>query len=162
MIAKLDPDKRAKWPKPSHYTDCLQCDAVTDNRLLALFLNVWVSTEITSRPSIPDQDENSRTTDEYVTSLYDKLKSALASTRDTAILEAQRHKQHYDHKAGAVELHPGDEVLVTLEAFRDQWQKLKKRWGDALYMVVKCMADRILAYDVDNDTNKKRQVLHQV
>ena len=72
------------------------------------------------------RDENSQTTDEYVTSLYGKLKSALASVRDTAILEAQRQKQHNDHKAGAVELHPGDKVLVKLDAFRGQWQKLKK------------------------------------
>ena len=62
------------------------------------------------------RDENSRTTDEYVTSLYDKLKSALVSARDTAILEAWRQKWHYDHKAGAVELHPGDKVLVKLDA----------------------------------------------
>ena len=63
------------------------------------------------------QDENSRTTDEYISSLYDKLKSALASARDTAILEAQRQKRLYDRKAGAVELHPGDKVLVKLDAF---------------------------------------------
>ena len=107
------------------------------------------------------RDENSRTTDEYVTSLYDKLKSALALARDTAILEAQRQKWHYDCKAGAIELHPGDKVLVKLDTFRGQWQKLKNRWGDALYTVVKCMADGILAYEVENDTNKKRQVLHQ-
>ena len=61
------------------------------------------------------RDENSRTTDEYVTSLYDKLKSALASARDTAILEAQRQKLLYDHKAGVVELHLGDKVLVKLD-----------------------------------------------
>ena len=78
------------------------------------------------------RDENSRTTDEYVTSLYDKLKSALVLATDTAILEAQRQKWHYDHKAGAVELHMGDKVLVKLDAFRGQWQKLKNRWGDAL------------------------------
>ena len=36
------------------YTDCLQCYMVTDNRLLTLFLNVWASTKITSRPSIPN------------------------------------------------------------------------------------------------------------
>ena len=48
------------------------------------------------------QDENSQTTDEYVTSLYDKLKSALASVRETALLEAQRQKWLYDHNAGAV------------------------------------------------------------
>ena len=48
------------------------------------------------------RDENSQTTDEYVTSPYDKLKSALASVRDTALLEAQRQKWLYDHKARAV------------------------------------------------------------
>ena len=107
------------------------------------------------------RDENSRTTDEYVTSLYDKLKSALASARDAALLEAQRQKRLYDCRAGAVELHPGDKVLVKLDAFRGQWQKLKNWWGDALYTVVKCMADGIPAYEVENDANKKRQVLHR-
>ena len=95
-----------------------------------------------------------------MTSLYDKLKLALASARDTDLLEAQRQKRHYDHKAGAVELHPGDKVLVKLDAFRGQRWKLKNRWGDALYTVVKCMADGIPAYEVKNDANKKRQVLH--
>ena len=107
------------------------------------------------------QDENSWTTDEYVTSLYDKLKSALASARDTALLEAQRQKRLYDRRARAVELHPGDKVLVKLDAFRGQRRKLKNQWGDALYMVVKCVADRIPAYEVENDANKKRQVLHR-
>ena len=106
-------------------------------------------------------DENTRTTDEYVTSLYDKLKLALASARGTAILETQRQKRHYDRKAGAVELHPGDKVLVKLDAFRGQWRKLKNWWGDAPYTVVKHMADGIPAYEVENDTNKKRQVLHR-
>ena len=107
------------------------------------------------------QDENSRTTDEYVTSLYDKLKSALVSARDATLLEAQRQKWLYDHRAGAVELHPGDKVLVKLDAFRGQWPKLKNRWGDALYTVVKCVVDGIPAYEVENDANKKRQVLHR-
>ena len=93
-------------------------------------------------------------------SLYDKLKLALALARDTTILEAQRQKRHYDCKAGVVELHPGDKVLVKLDAFRGQWQKLKNRWGDALYMVVKRVVDGILAYEVDNDMKKKTLVLH--
>ena len=94
-------------------------------------------------------------------SLYDKLKLALASVRDTTILEAQRQKRHYDHKARVVELHPGDKVLVKLDAFRGQWQKLKNQWGDALYTVVKHVVDGIPVYDVENDANKKRQLLHQ-
>ena len=85
----------------------------------------------------------------------------MAWARDTAILEAQRQKQHYDCKAGVVELHLGDKVLVKLDAFRGQWRKLKNRWGDALYTVVKRVADGIPVYEVENDTNKKRQVLHQ-
>ena len=94
-------------------------------------------------------------------SLYDKLKSALAFTRYTAIMEAQRQKRLYDRKAGAVELHPGDKVLVKLDAFRGQRRKLKNRWGDALYTVVKRVADGIPAYEVQNDKTKKTQVIHQ-
>ena len=81
--------------------------------------------------------------------------------RDTTILEAQRQKRHYDRKAGAIELHLGDKVLVKLDFFRGQWQKLKNRWGDALYAVVKHVVDGIPAYEVENDANKKRQVLHR-
>ena len=97
------------------YTDHLQCDMVTDNRLLALFLMFGC------QPRLPVNllfltvrwDENSRTTDEYVTSLYDKLKSVLASARDTAILEAQRQKWHYDHKG------PGPPKLIISSWQRD-------------------------------------------
>ena len=52
-------------------------------------------------------------------------------------------------------------MLVKLDAFRGQWRKLKNQWGDALYMVDKHVADGIPAYEVDNDVNKKRQVLHR-
>ena len=48
----------------------------------------------------------------------DKLKIALASARDATLLEAQQQKWHYDHKAGVVELHSGDKVLVKLDSFR--------------------------------------------
>ena len=76
-------------------------------------------------------------------------------------MEAQRQKRLYDRKARVVELHPGDKVLVKLDAFRGQWRKLKNWWGDSLHMVVKCVVDGIPAYEVENDANKKRQVLHR-
>ena len=75
-------------------------------------------------------------------------------------MEAQRQKRLYDRKARAVELHLGDKVLVKLDAFRGQWQKLENRWGDTLHMVVKCVVDGIPVYEVENDANKKKQVLH--
>ena len=164
MIAKMDPDKRAKWP--SHLGPILIAYNATRSLITGYspyFLMFGRQPRLPVNLLFPtvQRDENSRTTDEYIMSLYDKLNSVLESARDTTILEAQRQKWLYDHKAGAVELHPGDKVLVKLDVFRGQRRKLKNRWGDALHTVVKCVADGIPAYEVENDANKKRQVLHQ-
>ena len=164
MIAKMDPEKRAKWP--SHLGPILIAYNATRSLITGyspyfLMFGCWPRLPVDLPFPTVRRDENSWTTDEYVTSFYDKLKSALASARDTALLEAQRQKWLYDRKAGAVELHPGDKVLVKLDAFRGQQRKLKNWWGDALYTVVKRVADGIPAYEVENDANKKRQVLHR-
>ena len=164
MIAKMDPDKRAKWSL--HLGPILIAYNATRSLItgyLPYFLMFGRRPRLSVDLLFPTvrQDENSRTTDEYVMSLYDKLKSALVLARDTTILEAQRQKQIYDCKAGVVELYPGDKVLVKLDAFRGQWWKLKNWWGDALYTVVKCVADGIPVYEVESNVNKKRQVLHQ-
>ena len=164
MIAKMDPEKRAKWPLhlgPILNTYNATLLLITGYLPYFLMFGHWPRLQVDLLFPTVRQDENSQTTDKYITSPYDKLKSALASARDTPLLEAQRQKQLYDCKAGAVELHPGDKVLVNLDAFRGQQRKLKNQWGDALYMVVKHVADGIPAYEVENDANKKRQVLHQ-
>ena len=164
MIAKMDPDKRAQWP--SHLGPILIAYNATRSLITGYspyFLMFGHRLRLPVDLLFPTvrRDENSRTTDEYISSLYDKLKSALASVRDATILEAQRQKRIYDRKAGAVALHPADKVLVKLDAFRGQRQKLKNRWGDALHTVVKRVADGIPTYEVENDANKKRQVLQR-
>ena len=124
----MDPEQRAKWP--SHLGPILITYNATRSMITGYspyFLMFG------HQPRLPVDllfltvrwDENSRTTDKYVMNLYDKLKLALASARDTALLEARRQKRLYDNRAGAVELHLGDKVLVKLDAFRGQWQKLK-------------------------------------
>ena len=107
------------------------------------------------------QQGSTRTIDYYVLSLYERLKEALPIARDPAIMEARWQKRHYDQKAGAVELQPGDKVLVKLDAFHGQRQKLKNWWSGDLHMVVKCVADRIPTYVVKNDKTGKKQVLHR-
>ena len=102
-----------------------------------------------------------RTIDEYVASLYDCLWESLAIAQDCAVKEAQRQKWLYDRKVGAVELRPGDHVLVRLDAFRGQRRKLKNWWGDDLHTVVACVADRIPAYVVKNNHTGKKKVVHQ-
>ena len=44
------------------------------------------------------RQESSRTVDEYVLSLYERLKEALPVARDSAKLEAQRQKRHFDRR----------------------------------------------------------------
>ena len=102
-----------------------------------------------------------RTIDEYVASLYDRLWESLAIVQDCAIKEAQRQKRLYDHKVGAVELRPEDHVLVRLDAFRGQRRKLKNWWGDDLHTVVARMADGIPAYVVKNNHTGKKKVVHR-
>ena len=99
MIAKMDPDKRAKWP--SHLGPILIAYNATRSLItgyLPYFLMFGRRPRLLVDLLFPivRRDENSRTTDEYVMSLYDKLKSALASARDATILKAQRQKQIYD------------------------------------------------------------------
>ena len=101
-----------------------------------------------------------RTIDEYVASLYDRLQDSLVIARDCAVKEAQRQKRLYDRKVGAIELRPGDHVLVHLDAFRGQRRKLKNWWGDDLHMVVTHMADGIPAYVVKNNHTGKKKVVH--
>ena len=91
----MEPEKRAKWP--SHLGPILIAYNATRS-LITGYLPYFLM--FGHRPRLPvdllfptvRRDENSRTTDKYVTSLYDKLKSALVSARDTALLEAQRQK----------------------------------------------------------------------
>ena len=88
MIAKMDPDKRAKWP--SHLGPILIAYNATRS-LITGYSPYFLM--FRRRPRLPvdllfltvRRDENLRTTDEYITSLYDKLKSVLASARDTTI-----------------------------------------------------------------------------
>ena len=81
--------------------------------------------------------------------------------QDCTIKEAQRQKRLYDCKVGAVELRPGDHILVCLDAFRGQRRKLKNRWNDDLHTVVTHVADGIPAYVPKNNRTGKKKVVHR-
>ena len=93
--------------------------------------------------------------------LYRCLRKCVKIAQDSALKEALRQKHLYDHKVGAVELRPGDRVLVKLDAFRSQRQKLKNRWGSDLHTVKTCVADGIPAYVVKNEGTGQTKVLHR-
>ena len=164
MIGKLDLEKRKKWP--AHIGSIII--AYNSTRSLVTGYSPYYLM-FRRRPWLPidllfptcQTQMLTRTIDEYVASLYNRLRESLAIAQDCAVKEAQRQKWLYDRKIGAVELRPGDHVLVCLDAFRGQRRKLKNRWGDDIHTVVTHVADGILAYVVKNNHTGKKKVVHQ-
>ena len=164
MIGKLDPEKRRKWL--AHIGSIII--AYNSTRSLVTGYSPYYLM-FGCRPWLPiDLLFSTRwtqmftcTIDEYVASLYDRLQESLAIAQDCAAKEAQRQKWLYNHQVGAVELRPGDHVLVSLDAFTGQRRKLKNRWGDDLHMAVTRVADGIPAYVVKNNCTSKKKVVHQ-
>ena len=164
MIGKLDLEKRRKWP--AHIGSIII--AYNSTRSLVTGYSPYYLM-FGRRPRLPidllfpmrQMQMLTLTIDEYIASLYDRLQESLAIAQDCAVKEAQRKKRLYDCKVGAVELRPGDHVLVRLDAFRGQRRKLKNRWGDDLHMVVTRVADGIPAYVVKNNRTGKKKVVHR-
>ena len=164
MIGKLEPEKRRKWP--AHIGSIII--AYNSTRSLVTGYSPYYLM-FGHRPWLPidllfptrRMQMLTRTIDEYVASLYDRLRESLAIAQDCATKEAQRQKRLYDRKVGAMELRPGDHVLVRLDAFRGQRRKLKNQWSDDLHTVVARVADGIHAYVVKNNRNGKKKVVHQ-
>ena len=163
MIGKLDPEKRRKWPE--HIGSVLITYNATQSlvtRYSPYFLMFG------GRPRLPvdllfptvNNREWTRTIDEYVKALYEWLRECLKLAQESATKEANRKKRLYDRRVGAVELHPGDRVLVHLDAFRGQRRKLKNRWGEDIHTVIDRKADGIPMYEVKNERTGKKKVLH--
>ena len=115
MIGNLDPEKRRKWP--AHIGSIII--AYNSTRSLVTRYSLYYLM-FGHRPQLPidllfpmcQTQMLTRTIDEYVASLYDRLWESLAIAQDCAVKEAQRQKWLYDRKVGAIELRPGDHVLV--------------------------------------------------
>ena len=164
MIGKLDPEKRRRWL--AHIRSIIIAYNSTRS-LVTRYSQYYLM--YGRRPRLPINllfptrrtQMLTRTIDEYVASLYDRLQESPVIAQDCAVKEAQRQKRLYDRKVGAVELKPGDHVLVCLDAFRGQRRKLKNRWGDDLHTVVTNVADGIPAYVVKNNCTGKKKVVHR-
>ena len=97
--------------------------------------------------------EWTRTINEYVKTLYERLRECLQLAQESASKD-QRQKRLYDRKVGAMELCPGD-------AYRGQRRKLKNHWGDNIHTVVACKVDGIPVYEVKNEHTGRTKVLLQ-
>ena len=155
IIGKLEEEKRRDWP--THLGSVVHAYNTTRS-LVTGFSPHYLPIDLLF-PMIRHLN-TTKTLDEYVTALYRRLRQALSKTRDTAFEEARHHKRVYNRKAGAIALQPGDSVLVKMDAFQGQRRKLKNRWSDDIWRVVRQIADNIPTYVVCNTRTGKTKVLH--
>ena len=64
-----------------------------------------------------------------------RLKEAFVMARQLTSEEAARQQDHYDRRAGAVTLQPGDVVMVHTDRFVGK-RKVKDRWEEGGYVIV--------------------------
>ena len=163
MIRKLDLECHWKWPV--HLGSVLIAYNATRSLVtgfspyyLMFGRRPWLPIDLL----FPTRREHNltHTIDKYVETLYRHLQKSVKIAQDSALKEALRQKRLYDCKVGAIELRPGDHVLVKLDAFRGQRQKLKNWWGSDLHTMVTQVVDGVPTYVVKNECTGKKKVLH--
>ena len=75
------------------------------------------------------REASAKHVDEYVASVQDRLRTALWEVQAQSTVEACRQKWYYDRKIGAVNLKPGNLVLMKADAFKGR-RKIKDIWEE--------------------------------
>ena len=101
----------------------------------------------------PMREDSARNVDMYVASMRDRLRSTLWEVQAQSTMEACQQNQYYNRKIGAVNLKPGDLVLVKADAWKGK-RKMRDRWEEETWEVVCQIAAHVPSYKV---TNQHRQ-----
>ena len=168
MIGKLGEDKKANWP--SHLAEIVHTynatqSAVTGYSPHYLMFGQWprllvdfVFPTIGSSKA-PMREASARKVDTYLASVRDWLRSTLREAQAQSTAEACWQKWYYDRKVGAVNLKPGDLVLVKADAWKGK-RKIKDRWDEETWEVSWQIAGDMPSYKVTNQHGWS-WVLHQ-
>ena len=137
MIRKLGEDKTANWP--SHLAEIAHTYNTTHSTVTGysphylvfgqrsrLLVDFYFPTIGSSKA--PMREASTKCVDEYIASVWDKLRTTLWEAQPQSIVEAHWQKWYYDRKIGAVNLKPGDLVLVKADAFKGKRKRIHGRW----------------------------------
>ena len=80
------------------------------------------------------REASTRKVDTYIASVRVQLRSTLREMQAQLTAEACQQKQYYDIKIGAVNLKPGDLVIVKVDAWKGK-RKIKDRWDEETWEV---------------------------
>ena len=168
IIRKLGEDKKADWP--SHLAEIMHtynatCSAVTGySQHYLMFqcrprLPVDFFFPTIGSSEAPMREASAKHVDKYIASIQDRLRTALWEVQAQSMVEACWQKWYCDRKKGAVNLKPGDLVLVKADAFKGK-RKIKDRWEEDTWEVVHQITIDVPPYEVMNQNSQSR-VLHQ-
>ena len=144
MIGKLGEDKKANWP--SHLAEIAHAYNATQSAVTRFsphylmfgrrprLLVDLVFPTIGSNEA-PTREASARNVDVYIASVRDQLRSALWEAQAQSTAEACQQKQYYDRKIGAMNLKPGNLVLVKADAWKGK-RKIKDRWDEETWEVL--------------------------
>ena len=143
MIGKLREDKKANWP--SHLAEMVHAYNATQSTVTRysphyLMFGQWPRLPVNFVfPTIgtneaPMREASAMNVDVYIASVRDQLRSTLQEVQAQLTAEACQQKWYYNRKIGAVNLKPGDLVLVKADAWKGK-RKIKDRWDEETWEV---------------------------
>ena len=107
----------------------------------------------------PTIEASAKCVDVYIGFVRDRLRTALQEAQAQSTTKACQQKQYYGRKIGAVNLKPGNLVLVKADSWKGK-RKIKDRWEEETWEVVHQIAADVPSYKVTNQHGQS-WVLHQ-
>ena len=158
MIGKLGEDKKANWP--SHLAEIAHAYNATRSAVTGYSPHYLMFGQQPRLPvdfvfptigssEAPTREASTRKVDTYVASMRNRLRSTLREAQAQSTTEACRQKWYYDRKVGAVNLKPGNLVLVKADAWKGK-RKIKDRWDEETWEVSRQIAADMPSYKVTN------------
>ena len=168
MIRKLGKDKKANWP--GHLAEVVHTYNATHSAMTTYSPHYWMFGQRPRLPvdfyfptfrsaEAPTRDASAKHVDGYIASVQEWLRNALQEVQTQSTAEARWQKQYYDHKIGAVNLKPGNLVLVKASAFKEK-RKIRDRWEEETCEVVCQIATDVPSYEV-TDQHGRPHILHR-
>ena len=105
------------------------------------------------------REASAKHVDEYMATVQDWLRTALQEAQAQSMAEARRQKRYYDWKIDAMNLKPGNLVLVKADAFKGK-MKIRDRWEEETCEVVHQIVTDVPSYEV-MDQCRWSCILHQ-
>ena len=160
MIGKLSSGKKAQWEQ--HLLELLQAynstqSAVTGYSPHYLMFGRCPRLPVDYYCPMVSACECSRRMPAYVTEVWRRFKEAYAEAHLQMNCEAKKQKCYYNRATSTAQLVPGDVVLMKNDVFQGK-QKVKDRWSETEYVVVRQVADGVPAYEVKDEAGSIKTV----